>query len=339
MKMVCHQDAGRKDEGMIASEESTAVIIPTLKRPDYLRRCLDALTAQTVPPASVLVGVRNDDTASCAVVQEFMRRMPVKMVEAQGVGVIGSMSSCLAHTSEKFVALVDDDVELPPHWLGSMLVHLENQKHVLAAAGRDFLQDDARMRRREMLKMDVGRILWYGRITGNHHCGGGHARKVEVLRGSNCLFRGGFLREVGFECELRGQGAQVNWELALAFQALQRGSGFFYDPGIEVIHHVAPRSDADQLHRGGWDAEATAHSAFNETLVVRKHLRGFQRVTCLAYQALIGSPLAPGFLHALKRCLGRDRFVHKRIAATFSGRMAALLHSKSPKAKGMHLSK
>lgn len=309
-------------------------IVPTLKRPRFLSQCLSSLTAQTLQPRRVLVGIRPDDAESLALVERQASDLHVQAVEARGVGVVGSMSSCLEATKEEFVALVDDDVELPPHWLETMLRHLKCHPDVLGVSGRDLLQDHPAMRREEKRLMNVGRLHWYGRITGNHHRGAGAPRRVHILRGSNCLFRGDFLREVGFEAELRGKGAQVNWELALGFQAMKRGKTFFYDPGMEVIHHVAPRADADSLHRGGWNAAATSDCAFNETLVVKKHLRGVRRITSLGYQALVGSSMVPGLAHALRQWWRRDPLASSRVLATLSGRLDALRHGGSSPAVG-----
>ena len=299
-------------------------IVPTLKRPDFLRRCLEAIEKQTVPPASILVGIRPDDEASHAVVMTLSQRMRVSAVEAKGVGVIGSMASCLGHATEEFVALVDDDVELPAHWLETMVGHLASYPNALAAAGRDLLQDHPEMRLSEKRVADVGRVHWYGRITGNHHRGNGKPRFVDVLRGSNCLFRGSFLREVGFDQCLRGQGAQVNWELALAFQAMGRHAPFFYDPSVGVIHHTAPRCDADTVHRGRFHAGSIADISFNETFVTAKYAPGWRRAAILAYQILVGTPLAPGAAHIVKRILSGDEQLVTRVRATFTGRFQAL---------------
>ena len=306
---------------------SVAMIVPTLKRPTFLRRCLTAIERQTIEVASILVGIRPDDEQSLAVVSEFILRLPVKSVEAKGVGVIGSMSSCLQNAVEDFVGLIDDDVELPAHWLETMLRHLDENPRALAAAGRDFLQDHPEMRRSEKRVDDVGCLHWYGRITGNHHRGGGNPRPVQLLRGSNCLFRGSFLRDVGFEQRLRGQGAQVNWELALGLHAMRRRSHFFYDPNMEIIHHTAPRFDQDVLHRGGFDFRATSDCAYNETFVLARYAPLFRKCAALAHQGVIGTSLAPGIFHFCRQVLARDHLAIPRLVATVGGRKAAVVDS------------
>ena len=202
-----------------AHHESVSVIIPTLRRPEHLARALNSLVRQTRKAVEVLVGIRSDDHSNDQVLEKFQNQLPVRSVEAKGVGVIGSMASCLLEATGDYIALLDDDIELPSNWIERMVGHIRGNPGVLGAGGRDFLQDHPEMRRMEPLTEDVGRFHLFGRITGNHHRGGGKARKVDLLRGSNLLLRGDFLRKAGFESDLRGKGAQVNWELALALQA------------------------------------------------------------------------------------------------------------------------
>jgi glycosyltransferase involved in cell wall biosynthesis/GT2 family glycosyltransferase len=306
-----------------SKEGTVSLIIPTLRRPEHLARCLASLVPQTKPANEILVGIRADDHSNDEVLRTYRDRLPVRAVEAKGVGVVGSMNSCLREASGDYVGLLDDDIELPPNWIERMVGHIRSKPDVYAAGGRDLLQDHPEMRRNEPVTQDVGRFYWFGRITGNHHRGGGKARKVDILRGSNFLLRGDFLREVGFEADLRGKGAQVNWELALALQARQRGARFIYDPQVEVIHHVGPRFDSDSIHRGGFDFAGTVDIAYNETLVLLKHGRGRFRVTANLWQLLVGSAVCPGLLHVFRQLLSNRSHLPSRVVATVRGRLEA----------------
>jgi len=319
---------------MNASKQSIDVIIPTLKRPDHLRRCLEAVLAQGIRVDQVLVGVRADDEASRELIREFESRLPVRFIEAMGVGVVGSMNSCLAESIANRIALIDDDVVIPQRWLTSMIAHLNANPEAVAAGGKDLLMDYPEMRRNEPLVEDVGRIHWFGRITGSHHRSGGNTRKVQVLRGSNILFDGDFLRRSGFERGLRGKGAQVNWELALALQAHSKGRCMIFDPSVTVIHNVAPRHDNDSIHRGIFHFEGTSDIAFNETFVVLIHGRGLNRFTMLLWQVCIGSHVCPGLVRAVDLVLRPKSHPIQRFMATLQGRSAALLHTiRSPLAQ------
>jgi GT2 family glycosyltransferase len=277
-----------------------------------------------VAAGEVLVGVRADDAESPPVVAAFAERLPVRIVEARGVGVVGSMQSCLDASAGEHVALVDDDVELPPPWLETMLRHLDAFPDAVGVAGRDFLQDHPEMRRNEPRVEDVGRIHWSGRVTGNHHRGGGRARRVDILRGSNNLYRGEFLREVGFEAGLRGSGAQVHWEMALGLRALRSGRCLVYDPEIEVIHHVAPRHDGDGVHRGKLDAGPLRDIAFNETWVTLRYAAGWRRVSMLAWQFGIGSRACPGLVVGILELARGGTETRTRFSACVAGRWGAV---------------
>jgi len=312
------------------------VIIPTLKRPDDLRRCLQALGRQDAHINHIFVGIRADDDASRSLLHEFEDKLPVRAVEARGVGVVGSMNSCLAECRSEWIALLDDDVEIPPHWLSTMLGHLLSRSDVAAAGGRDLLMDYPEMRRTEALVHDVGQIHWFGRITGGHHRGGGTARLVQVLRGSNCLFNADFLHICGFERGLRGKGAQVNWELALGLQARARKLRMIFDPTVGVVHNVAPRHDGDTVHRGIFNFDGTSDIAYNETFVILRHGRGLLRWTMLLWQVCIGSHVCPGLARATDLLLRPASMPMQRLAATFSGRLAAVRQCFGWQPKVMH---
>jgi GT2 family glycosyltransferase len=300
-----------------------SLIVPTLRRPDFLLRCLSSVALQTERPTEVLVGIRANDELSRPILRMFSDTLEIKAVNAKGVGVVGSMNSCLAEAQGRLIGLVDDDVELPPDWLEKMIRHLDDHADVLGAGGRDFLQDHPARRRSEPHTSDVGRLHWFGRITGNHYRGNGAPRKVDLLRGSNCLYRGDFLRSVGFDESLRGQGAQVHWELALALLARRRGKHLFYDPEIEVLHHVAPRMDSDQIHRGRFSFDATVDLAFNETYVILKYGSGVFRMAGLLWQLLVGSHACPGIANLVRNAIKSKPFGFLQVRATFKGRCLA----------------
>ena len=299
-------------------------IVPTFRRPEFLRLCLAAIATQTASVGEVLVGIRADDHSNEAVLGEASQFLPVRTVVAKGRGVVGSMSSCLAEATGHYIALVDDDVELPANWLETMLSHMAANTDVLGAAGRDLLKGNEEARAKERITADVGRFHWYGKVSGNHHLGAGLPRKVDILRGSNCLFRGEFLRAVGFEQRLRGQGAQVHWELALALHARRRDGRLFYDPLTEVIHHVAPRHDADQLHRGTFNAGALSDMFYNEAFILHSYAPWRMQVAALAWAFVVGGGFTPGLLKCFHLLWRREPHLASRIAAFSSGWLAGL---------------
>ena len=55
----------------------------------------------------------------------------------------------------------------------------------------------------------VGKLAWFGRLTGNHHLGVGGGREVDVLKGVNMSFRREAIADLRFDQRMRGSGAKV----------------------------------------------------------------------------------------------------------------------------------
>ena len=83
-------------DNQISKDETVCVIIPTLRRPEHLERCLASLSRnKRWRTNEILVGIRADDHSNDGVINKFQDQLPVRSVEAKGVGVVGSMASCL----------------------------------------------------------------------------------------------------------------------------------------------------------------------------------------------------------------------------------------------------
>ncbi len=304
--------------------ESIDFVVPTLRRPDHLRRCLDGIKSQAIPTKSVFVGTRLDDKESHDVVADYSTSLPVVAVDVEGVGVVGSMNSCIERCTSTFIALLDDDVEIPDTWLEKMLLHFAGDETVVAAGARDLLMDNPEFRKNESLLFDVGLIHWYGRVTGNHHRGKGNPRPVDILRGSNILFRAAFLKKIGFERRLAGSGAQVSWEIAIGLSAKNQKKKMIYDPTFTVTHHVAPRHDDDNIHRGGFNRRATQDIAYNEAIVFLLHARGLSKVAPLIWQFCIGSPPCPGIFRIIIELPNPSPKFFSMLLISFVGRVRAV---------------
>ena len=296
------------------------VIVPTYRRPTDLCRCLAALQGQERPADQVLVTVREDDSETGA----FLRAhdaslMPLQIVRLTVPGVIAAMSAGLQMASGDVIALTDDDTAPFPDWLARIEAHFEADAKVGGVGGRDWQANDHRSRR------VVGKVQWHGRVVGNHHLGVGGPREVDLLKGANCAYRAGPLKEIGFESRLRGGGAQVHWELALGLAMQQAGWKLIYDPAVAMDHYIAQRIDEDANHRGFFSAAGLTSSAYNETLILLTHLPPLRRATFLAWALLIGTWSEPGPLQVPRLLARRDRDTWGRLRATFAGRIDAMI--------------
>lgn len=296
-----------------------SVLVPSYGRPASLARCLAALAGQTHAPDEVVVGVRTGDAATIAVAEEARAAgLPVRVATTADAGVVAAMQAALDAASGDIVALTDDDARPFPAWIEGLLAHFQSAPDVGGVGGRDWQPYERGDARR------VGVVQWFGRVIGNHHLGAGAVRDVDVLKGVNCSFRAPLLRAVGFDRRLRGSGAQLYWELGVCLPMRRAGWRLLYDPSVAVDHDVAPRLDADHLHRGVFAEPPLVDAVHNETVALLEDRRGAARVCLLLWAFLIGTGEAPGPLQCARRLLQGDRLAIRRWRATIAGRLAGM---------------
>ena len=122
--------AGRGEQLLIS------VIVPTQDRPAALRRCLDALTAQTVADRLDVVVV---DDASLAVreVDEVVRLHPrARLIRRAGGGPAAARNTGVENARGALVCFTDDDCVPHPDWAERLAEAL--QRGAVAAAGVTF---------------------------------------------------------------------------------------------------------------------------------------------------------------------------------------------------------
>lgn len=295
------------------------VLVPSYGRPASLTRCLAALAGQTRVPDEVVVGVRTGDAATVAVAESARAGgLPVRLAPTAAAGVVASMQAALDAASGDIVALTDDDARPSPAWIEGLLAHFQSAPDVGGVGGRDWQPYERGDARR------VGVVQWFGRVIGNHHLGAGAARDVDVLKGVNCAFRAPLLRAVGFDGRLRGSGAQLYWELGVCLPLRRAGWRLLYDPSVAVDHDVAPRLDADHLHRGVFAEPPLVDAVHNETVALLEERRGTARACFLAWAFLIGTGEAPGPIQCVRRLLQGDRLAIRRWRATVAGRLTGM---------------
>lgn len=272
-----------------------SVVVPTYMRPQSLARCLDALERQVRPADEILAVVRVEDAPSQEVVRA--RALPVRLVLVERPGVVAAMNAGIDASDGDVVALTDDDAAPHEDWLARMLAVYGGDAHsrVAAVGGRDWvytkqgrLIDDS--------AHTVGKVSWYGRITGNHHLGVGPSRDVQVLKGVNLSVRGEMLREVRIDERLRGVGTEHHWEVALCLALAARGFRIVYDPAIAVDHHLQERV-ADSRR---FDTSELRDSTFNETLALLEYLPAWQRASYVAWAFAVGRRSTPGVAQMLR---------------------------------------
>ena len=210
------------------------VLVPTFRRPDDLRRCLEGLRAQTRAPDEVLVVVRTDDEATHAVLAEpAVAGLPVRVVAPDRPGFAAALWTGLAHAGGDVVAVLDDDAVALPDWL-ERIEQAFALPGVVAVGGLNCRIVDGEVE--EHRSAQVGRLSATGRLTGMHYARSGiTGQPVEHLQGCNMAFS----RPWPLVDRALG-GDAVYMELDLCLRAGSRGT-VWYDERIAVDHYLGVR--------------------------------------------------------------------------------------------------
>ena len=98
-----------------------SVIIPTFRRPSYLLTALRALAAQQRLPDQIVLGLRQGDEETEAMLRDRVAEIPsVEIALVEVPGVVASMQAALGRTSGDIVCLLDDDAEPLLDWIGKI---------------------------------------------------------------------------------------------------------------------------------------------------------------------------------------------------------------------------
>lgn len=295
------------------------VVVPTLRRPDDLLRCLRALSAQTAPASQIVVVVRADDDASLAVLAAYSDSAVVPVTVAEP-GVNAALKAGVARTTAEIVAFTDDDAVVPTDWL-ERIVEAFVDSTVGAIGGRDRITHEDE-------PADVAVGVWRGfRAVGNHHIGSGPVRPVDFLKGVNMAYRRDALG-IPSGTRLRSTGAQPGFELVMGAVVRASGHRVLYDPNLVVEHRPAPRVGSG---RGAVDAGAVSDDAAHHVLAAAVVGR-WRAVGVAAYLVAVGTRDTPGIVRSAVGLVRGEDHLGARTAATVRGVLTGLRLAVSPAA-------
>jgi GT2 family glycosyltransferase len=285
---------GRPSQGPMTAS-TCSVIIPSLRRPDALRRCLRGLAGQTRVPDEVLVVWQAEDvpTRDAADALRPALPFPLRAVHCREAGIVPAENRGLDVATGQVVLLTDDDAVVPPDWVARHMAHYRDPT-VGAVGGPvdNILPDGSPLPRRAV--EPAGRVTWYGRVHGNLH---DHVpgwrrrppREVDHLAGANLsLRRCAFGR---FEAGLRPYWQL--FELDACLQAKARGYRVLFDFANAVEHFpeaVTPYS----YGRDGDLGVKVLNAAYNRAFVLAKHSPWHLRPWRLLYLLSVGTGNTPG---------------------------------------------
>lgn len=231
-----------------ASRADIAAVIPTLGRPPALDACLATLAGQTVVPGHVLVVHSGDDPETRTVCERWASRgLNVSYVRSPHRGAALQRDFAIRRTSAPLILLAEDDVELEPQWLESLLRVVEPDARVGAAVGRivnqPFVSADGVWRWYRRLAASPARANRPGAVIGalvhnGFPIGVDEPISTEWIGGGITLLRReAYLSVGGFAPHFRG--SSPGEDIDLGFR-LSRTWRLFYVPAARCVHHQLP---------------------------------------------------------------------------------------------------
>ena len=233
-----------------------SAIIPTVGRPELLRLCLESLARQTVQIAEVVVVHCGSDSETLAVTKDPRWReagFEVRYFHHPERNCARQRNFAIAQAKHDYLLLIDDDVEVDPHWVEELFKPIRNDPSVGATMGNLTNQPMAtptffwRLYRRllygEVEGLKPGTLIGAALPNGYPTTAKDPIPCEWIGGGVSALRRDAFESVGGFASFFTG--SSPGEDLDLGYR-LSRKWKVFYVPTAKCIHHQAP-SGREQL--------------------------------------------------------------------------------------------
>ena len=212
---------------------SVSLIVLNWNGKHHLERCLPSLQALSYPAYEIIV-VDNGSTDGS--VDYVARAYPdVRLVETGfNLGYAGGMNVGIAHSKADVVILLNNDIIVPPHWLGAFMTGLETDPRVGIAGCKLFFSDGVTLQH-------TGGWVTFPRGVSGHY---GYREPdtgtyetladMEYVTGAAMAIRRPVLDEIGL---LDADFFPIYYEdVDISFRAREAGWRVLYVPGASLIH-------------------------------------------------------------------------------------------------------
>jgi len=240
------------------TEPRISAIIATVGRPELLRLCLESLAKQTVRISEVVVVHCGDDAETMTVTSDprwLDAGMDVRYFHHQERNCAQQRNFAVARANYDNLLLIDDDVEVDPHWTEELFKPIWSEPEVGATMGSLVNQPMAK----PTFFWRLYRILLHGRAKGfepgrlvGAALPNGFPTTADQLiacewigGGASAVRREAFESAGGFASFFSG--SSPGEDLDLGYR-LSRSWKVYYVPSARCIHHQAP-SGREELNR------------------------------------------------------------------------------------------
>jgi O-antigen biosynthesis protein len=245
--------AGRRK--MLAAAPFVTVAVPTRDRDEILRQMIESLLALEYPRYEILIvdNAPRTDAAARVVASFARKKIPIRYVREDLAGISYAKNRGLAEASGEIIAFTDDDVNVDPHWLSTLVLGFQAGSNVACVTGMIFPM--------EIETWAQGLIEQFGGFSKGFErrlFDMAENRPHQVLypyaagifgSGANMAFRTAILRQLGGFDPALGAGAPATGgeDLAICFDTVMAGYQIAYEPSAIVRH--AHRREYDALRR------------------------------------------------------------------------------------------
>ena len=216
-----------------------SAVICTRNRSGELRRCLEAMSRQTLPAAqfeTILVDNGSTDATHEVVMAAAVRQPNLRYVTEERTGLAIARNTGVRHAAGEIVAFTDDDAEPEPTWLQRALARYNERPVDCGIVGGEVIpvfetQRPAWLSDALLRPLSAG--LNWGPVARS-------IRPGEWLVEVNSIYRKAALAAVGGFPEHLGRSGEslLSGEGGINVVIQRAGWGLFYDPAILVRHHI-----------------------------------------------------------------------------------------------------
>jgi len=235
-----------------------SAIIATLGRPELLRLCLDSLSKQTLPITEVVVVHCGDDAETMAVTRDpcwAQSGLDVRYFHHPERNCAQQRNFAIQRARYDNLLLIDDDVEVDPHWAEELFRPIWTDPRVGATMGNLINQPIAkptffwrvyrRMLHGKVKGFEPGRLIGAALPNGFPTTAGEPIPCEWIGGGASALRREAFESAGGFASFFTG--SSPGEDLDLGYR-ISRTWKVYYVPSAKCIHHQSPsgREESDQ---------------------------------------------------------------------------------------------
>jgi GT2 family glycosyltransferase/glycosyltransferase involved in cell wall biosynthesis/protein-L-isoaspartate O-methyltransferase len=218
-----------------------SLVIPLHSRADLTRGALETIVEHTPHIPYEVILVEDDADRATKDLLEQVRGARILSNE-HNLGYMRSVERGVAEARGRWLVLCNNDIEVQPGWLASLLECGESASDVAVVAPK-YLYPDGRL-------AEAGGLIWrdgtganYGRDADPSDCQYEYRREVDYGSAAALLVRADVWRELGGFDE---RFLPMYYEDAdLCFAVRERGYRVLFEPGAQVIHHEGATAGVD----------------------------------------------------------------------------------------------